>query len=240
MFVAIISLQIPCAQNHTVHQCTSLALLQCSIKSTHYSRYLRTHTTNTTGPTLYSPHSSAMNDNQNYFVTRSTSRVLSEPGGKSSTGYLFGGGGGCGSSRTTTTTTTMPAAATSSASATSCATPNRHGNTNSGNSTASPVRNAMTNAATNSSPMPNSNDITATTPNKKGEESAISAAARIKQKNEAQTFSLFGGGGTTTSTSSTSHSNAPQPLSSNAYASSSTTNSYNVLTDRPTSRVVSV
>ena len=213
----------------------ALALAQ----STHHRLTTYLHT-NTTRPTLYSPHSSAMNDNQNYFVTRSTSRVLSEPGGKSSTGYLFGGGGGCGSSRTTTTTTTMPAAATSSASATSCATPNRHGNTNSGNSTASPIRNTMTNAATNSSPMPNSNDTTTATPNRKGEESAISAAARIKQKNEAQTFSLFGGGSGTTTTSSSSHSNAPQPLSSNAYASSSTTNSYNVLTDRPTSRVVSV
>eukprot|EP00985_Skeletonema_marinoi_P028492 scaffold25049_cov110-Skeletonema_marinoi.AAC.2 len=81
-----------------------------------------------------------MNDNQNAFVTRSTSRVLAEPGGKSSVGD----------------------------------------------------------------------------------------AARIKQKNESQHFSIFG---------ARNDIQAPKE-SSNAFASSATTNSYNVLTDRPTSRVL--
>ncbi|KAL7435507.1 hypothetical protein ACHAXH_003673 [Discostella pseudostelligera] len=169
-----------------------------------------------------------MNDNQNYFVTRSTSRVLSEPGGKSSTGFLFGGGGG-GSSSSSTHQHQPPM--TSSATATATSFVNA---VNTPSSTASPIRKAVS-TSTTTSPAPKSSSTNMTPTNL--DETAISAAARIKQKNEAQTFSLFGGG--TSSSSSTSHhvKDAP-PLSSNAYASSSTTNSYNVLTDRPTSRVL--
>jgi len=64
------------------------------------------------------------------------------------------------------------------------------------------------------------------------EESAITAAARIKAQNESQHFSLFGGSSNVKIIDETK-------VSANAYASSATTNSYNVLTDRPTSRVVS-
>ena len=66
---------------------------------------------------------------------------------------------------------------------------------------------------------------------KEEEESAISAAARIKQKNESQHFTLFPGGSNNVTQDT--------KVSSNAFASAATTNSYNVLTDRPTSRVVS-
>lgn len=56
---------------------------------------------------------------------------------------------------------------------------------------------------------------------------AITDAQKIKKKNESQSFSIFGGGVA-----------SPNKESSNAYASAATTNSYNVLTDRPTSRVL--
>ena len=65
------------------------------------------------------------------------------------------------------------------------------------------------------------------------EESAITAAARIKAQNESQHFSLFG------VSSNVKVIDETKTVSANAYASSATTNSYNVLTDRPTSRVVS-
>ena len=67
------------------------------------------------------------------------------------------------------------------------------------------------------------------------ENPAILAAAQIKARNEASSVShLFG--------RKKSASTGQQPkrvVSSNAYASSNTTNSYNVITDRSTSRVVS-
>jgi len=66
------------------------------------------------------------------------------------------------------------------------------------------------------------------TPEKIIEETAISAAARIKKKNEAQNFLLF----------SRNPAEKKNVTSSNAFASSSSTNSYNVLTDRSTSRVL--
>jgi len=133
----------------------------------------------------------------------------------------------------------MTSSATSSAtaSATSCTTHNVHGNAiNTPSCTTSPIR-KTTSPAPKSSSSSNNNNIHMTPT--KVDETAISAAARIKQKNEAQTFSLFGGGTSSSSSSSTPHVKDAPPLSSNAYASSSTTNSYNVLTDRPTSRVVS-
>jgi hypothetical protein len=52
---------------------------------------------------------------------------------------------------------------------------------------------------------------------------------------------LFGGGGAAAATTAAARGgDAPTAVSSNAYASSSATNSYNVLTDRSTSRVVSL
>ena len=74
--------------------------------------------------------------------------------------------------------------------------------------------------------------VTAPTAVVQEEESAITAAARIKAQNESQHFSLFGGSSNVKVIDETK-------VSANAYASSATTNSYNVLTDRPTSRVVS-
>ncbi len=136
-----------------------------------------------------------MNDNQNAFVTRSTSRVLAAPGGKSSVGFLFGGGAA-------KAPATEKAAETEKEVLAKVAPENE---------TKSTALNSTT-AAKEVAPVPVSD--------------AISEAVRIKQKNESQHFSIFGG---TTQ--------APKE-SSNAFASASTTNSYNVLTDRPTSRVL--
>lgn len=136
-----------------------------------------------------------MNDNQNGFVTRPTSRVLAAPGGKSSTGFLFGGGAASAPAPKKAAETEKEVLAKEVA-------PEKE--TEAG-------LNAAT-AAKNVAPVP-VND-------------ARSEAARIKQKNESQHFSIFGG---TVAQA--------QKVSSNAFASASTTNSYNVLTDKPTSRV---
>ena len=159
-----------------------------------------------------------MNDNQNGFVTRSTSRVLAEPGGKSSMGFLF----------SPKNTDAMPGTAKAKA------------------NEASP---ATGTAALSTRP----------------EESAREAAARIKAKNESQHFSPFGGSPPRRHVTSRPEESASEAAarikakneaqhlpvgfgrspprrhvtSSNAYASSSTTNSYNVITGRSTSRVVS-
>lgn len=146
-----------------------------------------------------------MNDNQNYFVTRSTSRVLAEPGGKSSTGFLFGG--------STAAAKTSPPK--------KCTVDQNKGN--------NAVAEAKTTTEEPAAAIVNNDG------GKKEEEDAIAACARIKQKNEAQNFSLFGGGGA----SASSEKKTTTTTSANAFASASTTNSYNVLTDRPTSRVVS-
>jgi len=145
-----------------------------------------------------------MNDNQNYFVTRSTSRVLSEPGGKSSVGFLFGGGGGDAAKAH------APAAET----------------------TTEPETEVLPKEVV-------AEDEKETADSTGGEEDwkaatavahndAIGEAARIKRKNESQHFSIFG---------TMNDTQAPKE-SSNAFASAATTNSYNVLTDRPTSRVL--
>ena len=148
-----------------------------------------------------------MNDNQNAFVTRSTSRVLAEPGGKSSVGFLFGGGA---------TKAPVPAAAEKAAE------PEKEvlakkvaeevGTTD--DSTGGEQLKATTAASDAATAASNH---------------AISEAARIKAKNESQHFSIFGAPKNVTE--------APKE-SANAFASASTTNSYNVLTDRPTSRVL--
>ena len=143
-----------------------------------------------------------MNDNQNCFVTRSTSRVLSEPGGKSSTSFLFGGS----TSAKAVGVVKAPAETTPEKTAVGSAT--------NAPKTAAAAGAVSVAVAGSSGPAP-------------GELSPFAAAARIKSKQETNSFSLFGGGGAAAA-------------SSNAYASSSATNSYNVLTDRSTSRVVSL
>ena len=151
-----------------------------------------------------------MNDNQNAFVKRPTSRVLAAPGGKSSMGAIFGGG-------MSTTTNTK----------------------NDTSKKLPPKEEAVVfnNNSTVASDINKKEEEEATTNNtvlqkKEEEESAISAAARIKLKNESQHFTLFPGGSNNVTQDT--------KVSSNAFASAATTNSYNVLTDRPTSRVVSV
>ena len=150
-----------------------------------------------------------MNDNQNAFVKRPTSRVLAAPGGKSSMGAIFGGGMSATTNTKNDTSKKLP--------------PKEEAVVLNNNST---VANEEEEATTNNTVLQKKEE-------EEEEESAISAAARIKQKNESQHFTLFPGGSNNVTQDNTK-------VSSNAFASAATTNSYNVLTDRPTSRVVSV
>ena len=143
-----------------------------------------------------------MNDNQNAFVTRSTSRVLSEPGGKSSLGYLFGGG----PAQAPTLAAEKPVDTEKEVLAKEVIVEEKN------------ETNEMKTTTTASGAAPDATN------------DAISEAARIKKKNESQQFSIFGATNIATA--------PPEPESSNAFASSATTNSYNVLTDRPSSRVL--
>ena len=152
-----------------------------------------------------------MNDNQNAFVTRSTSRVLAEPGGKSSMGFLFGGGGSTTPKKQQTSNNTC---------------------TEEQKNNSVVATKAVEETTTNDKKKDEEEKVVASTTAVQEEESAITAAARIKAQNESQHFSLFGG-------SSNVKVIDESKVSANAYASSATTNSYNVLTDRPTSRVVS-
>lgn len=157
-----------------------------------------------------------MNDNQNCFVTRSTSRVLSEPGGKSSTSFLFGGS----TSAKAVGVVKAPAETTPEKTAVGSAT--------NAPKTAAAAGAVSVAVAGSSGPAP-------------GELSPFAAAARIKSKQETNSFSLFGGGGAAAATTTAARGGGgATAVSSNAYASSSATNSYNVLTDRSTSRVVSL
>jgi hypothetical protein len=207
-----------------------------------------------------------MNDNQNNFVTRSTSRVLSEPGGKSSAGFLFGGGGGNFpqqqqpkvSSSSATTMAPPPtiivtdkkkegvivAAPPAAGALSPRSTPFVLGNSPGKKEEASPGVPAVgEKKCPPAGPALTRNDGVAVPPvvsvvssdSNSNDESAINAAARIKSKNEANSFSLFG----CPAASAAVNSNKSN-VSSNAFATSSTTNSYNVLTDRSTSRVVSL
>ena len=156
-----------------------------------------------------------MNDNQNGFVTRSTSRVLSAPGGKSSTGFLFGGGGGRGKENNKAS---LPAKEAKE----------EKREKQGGASAPAEVEAAV-------APEQPEVEAPAAEAAAAPENPAILAAAQIKARNEASSVShLFG--------RKKSASTGQQPkrvVSSNAYASSNTTNSYNVITDRSTSRVVS-
>ncbi len=149
-----------------------------------------------------------MNDNQNYFVTRSTSRVLAEPGGKSSVGFLFGGGGGSSANKVEKVQQTTPAEKEVVAAEEVAA-------------VAKKEEEPTTNGEEDALKSNNDDGDAAAAVN-----DAIADAQKIKKKNESQSFSIFGGVA------------SPNKESSNAYASAATTNSYNVLTDRPTSRVL--
>ena len=144
-----------------------------------------------------------MNDNQNAFVTRSTSRVLSVPGGKSSVGFLFGGSGAAKAPASAASEKTAETEKEVLANEVAAAEEEKGGGTDLKATTAA-------------------NDVAPTN-------DAMSEAARIKKKNESQHFSIFG--------TVNNDTQAPKE-SSNAFASAATTNSYNVLTDRPTSRVL--
>ena len=166
-----------------------------------------------------------MNDNQNAFVTRSTSRVLSEPGGKSSTGFLFGG------STTANKKTDKPASGapppTSAKLEEEAAVVAKEVK----DKAAVIAKEVEDKAAVVAKEVVNKAAGVA----KQAEYTAAgnfaqSEAARFKAKNEAQHFSLCGN----------QSSPAKNTTSSNAFTSAATTNSYNVITDRPTSRVVSV
>ena len=153
-----------------------------------------------------------MNDNQNAFVKRPTSRVLAAPGGKSSMGAIFGGGMSTTTNTKNDTSKKLP--------------PKEEAVVFNNNSTvASDINKKEEEEATTN------NTVLQKKEEEEEEESAISAAARIKQKNESQHFTLFPGGSNNVTQDT--------KVSSNAFASAATTNSYNVLTDRPTSRVVS-
>ena len=164
-----------------------------------------------------------MNDNQNAFVKRSTSRVLSEPGGKSSTGFLFGG------STTANKKTDKPAIGAPKTSKLE-------------DEAAVIAKEVKDKAAVIAKEVEDKAAVVAKEVvnkaagvAKQAEYTAAgnfaqSEAARFKAKNEAQHFSLCGN----------QSSPAKNTTSSNAFTSAATTNSYNVITDRPTSRVVSV
>jgi SPIRAL1-like protein len=132
-----------------------------------------------------------MNDNQNYFVTRSTSRVLAQPGGDCSID-IFGGA--------PTAKSKADDAASSDASKASI------------NATPAPD---ASKASTSKEPTPKMDEV-----------------ARNRQRAMGDSFDLFGGEPAKPSAS------AADKISSNRYASASSTNSYNVITDRPTSRVL--
>lgn len=153
-----------------------------------------------------------MNDNQNYFVTRSTSRVLSEPGGKSSVGFLFGGG---------STATKVEKVQK----ATPAEEPKKEVVAAEEVAAVAKKEEEPTKTNGGEDALKSNNDTgdTAAAVN-----DAMADAQKIKKKNESQSFSIFGGG----------TAGSPNKESSNAYASAATTNSYNVLTDRPTSRVL--
>jgi hypothetical protein len=148
-----------------------------------------------------------MNDNQNYFVTRSTSRVLAEPGGKSSVGFLFGGGGGSSANKVEKAQQATPAEKEAVAEEVAAVAKKEEEPTTTNREDALKSNNDDGDAAA-------------------AVNDAITDAQKIKKKNESQSFSIFGGVA------------SPNKESSNAYASAATTNSYNVLTDRPTSRVL--
>lgn len=189
-----------------------------------------------------------MNDNQNGFVTRSTSRVLAEPGGHSSFS-LFGAPApknvSNDDSKRPDNIATHAAAAQDATAATTPIPPVSPAKENNDMAAQIKARNESSHFSLfgGSSSTTNSNSnhhhVNKTTPTNAQAQAQIeatnmviencNAAARIKQENEGTHFNLYGG--------NASSSNAA-PTSSNKFASASSTNSYNVLTDRPTSRVI--
>ena len=148
-----------------------------------------------------------MNDNQNAFVKRSTSRVLGPPGGKSSMGAIFGA--------PPTAATTNKAKTNDEVSPKSVATED---------SPAAAAERTKQRLIAGSGIFPASKK-----PTQVAAESPRKAAERIRQK-QMEGNGVFG---------AQAASGPPSgAVSSNAFASAATTNSYNVLTGRPTSRVL--
>ncbi|KAL3787019.1 hypothetical protein HJC23_010636 [Cyclotella cryptica] len=162
-----------------------------------------------------------MNDNQNYFVTRSTSRVLSVPGGKCSID-IFGDADsnsinnnnrGSNKSNQSSAVTTAPSTS-------------RYGTNAASNPSTQPVPDAAqikNEAARNKHrAMDESYDLFGLAP-----AAAPKPAKAAVADNEEEEATAAG----VSSAKTTS-------VSSNQFASANTTNSYNVITDRPTSRVL--
>ena len=159
------------------------------------------------------PITSNMNDNQNAFVKRSTSRVLGPPGGKSSMGAIFGA--------PPTAATTNKAKKNDEVSPKSVATED---------SPAAAAERTKQRLIAGSGIFPSAPPAQATKkPAQVAAESPRKAAERIRQK-QMEGNGVFG---------AQAASGPPSgAVSSNAFASAATTNSYNVLTGRPTSRVL--
>ncbi|EJK48763.1 hypothetical protein THAOC_32411 [Thalassiosira oceanica] len=159
-----------------------------------------------------------MNDNQNAFVKRSTSRVLGPPGGASSMGFLFGGA--------------PPAAAATNKAKVAKVSPksvavDTHGGEDSPAAAAERTKQRLT---AGSGIFPSASPPTQATKEPAEVESPRKAAERIRQK-QMQGSSVFG--------APPAASRPPSgAVSSNAFASAATTNSYNVMTGRPSSRVL--
>jgi hypothetical protein len=161
-----------------------------------------------------------MNDNQNYFVTRSTSRVLSIPGGKCSID-IFGD------------------------------------DTNGAPAPTAKLTVVDANSTINIAPAEAKLSHTAPS-NATSSSASTNEAFKNKQRAMGESFDLFGcdepvakekkpAGNNSTAAPSTQKveeqahkpaGSADKPISSNQFASSATTNSYNVITARPTSRVL--
>ena len=163
-----------------------------------------------------------MNDNQNYFVTRSTSRVLSIPGGKCSidifgddTNGTSGGSGGA------------PADAPASSGA-----PNNASGISA--AAAHTETKATSSSATSSS---SSNEAMKNKQRAMGESFDLFGSVEEKPNKSAQS-SVETKQVDSNSKSDVAAGSKSASISSNQFASSSTTNSYNVITARPTSRVL--
>lgn len=164
-----------------------------------------------------------MNDNQNYFVTRSTSRVLNIPGGKCSID-IFGDD-----------TNGAPAASSQSN---------------------EPVKSTVDSDSTHNPAPAEAKPTNTTHVNATASSASMNEAFKNKQRAMGESFDLFGDepakekkpAGNSPAAAQRTHQTEEQahkptgstekPISSNQFASSATTNSYNVITARPTSRVL--
>lgn len=172
-----------------------------------------------------------MNDNQNYFVTRSTSRVLSIPGGKCSID-IFGddtnGGGAPMSSKDVNNDTNNSEADATLTSA--VASNNEAAATTKDTNTESTSKTSMNEAMRNKQrAMGESFDLFGSSERPEKTKPSATKPTNVERAN----ISTSDQGKTEKSAGSTD-----RAVSSNQFASSATTNSYNVITARPTSRVL--